>query len=137
MAPEPEVSSPHSPQPDNGPYTEPSESIQQPAANLLNVHFDPILPSTSWSSNWLFPSGFPTNLCTRFSPVPCLWSNNSINHYKSNNYNKNLWSPNVSLNITVSSKRLNKFKMEEVCPADWKDAQIVQFRKGMVNQVTW
>jgi hypothetical protein len=59
MAPEPEGSSPHSQQPANGPYPEPSESTPHtPPTNLSKVHFDPILPSTPWSFRWSFPFVF-------------------------------------------------------------------------------
>jgi hypothetical protein len=59
VAPEPEGSSPHTQQPANDPYPEPGESTPHPPTNLPKVHFDPILPSTHWSSKWFFPSGFP------------------------------------------------------------------------------
>jgi hypothetical protein len=55
VAPEPEGSSPHSQDPANGPYPEPGESTPRPPINLLKIHFDPILPSTPWSSKWSFP----------------------------------------------------------------------------------
>jgi hypothetical protein len=53
VAPEPEGSSPHSQQPANGPYPEPGKSTPPPPPAIRpKVHFDPILPSTPWSSNW-------------------------------------------------------------------------------------
>ena len=37
-------------------------------SNFLKIHLNIILPSTSWSPQWLFPSGLPTNtLCTPLS----------------------------------------------------------------------
>jgi hypothetical protein len=52
VAPEHKSLSPHSQQPTNGPYPEPAESTPPPTANLPEVHFDPILPSTPWSFKW-------------------------------------------------------------------------------------
>jgi hypothetical protein len=42
-------------------------------ANLLTVHFDPILPPMPWSFKWPFPSDFPTKTLYTFlpSPMPC------------------------------------------------------------------
>jgi hypothetical protein len=56
VAPEPEVSSPHSQKPSSGPYPEPGQSTPHPPppTNLPKVHFDPILLSTPWSSDWAF-----------------------------------------------------------------------------------
>jgi hypothetical protein len=51
-APEPEVSSPHSQQPDTGPYPEPIESTPSPPANLPKIHSDPIISSMPRSSEW-------------------------------------------------------------------------------------
>jgi hypothetical protein len=52
VAQEPEGSSPHSQQPDTGPYPEPVESNPHPQANLSMIHSDPIFPPTPWSSKW-------------------------------------------------------------------------------------
>jgi hypothetical protein len=52
VAPEPEGSSPYSQQPATGPCPEPAASNLHSAANLPKIHYDPILPSTSWSSRW-------------------------------------------------------------------------------------
>jgi hypothetical protein len=66
VAPQPEGSSPHSQQPATDPYPEPDESTPHPPTSLPKVHFDPILPSTTWSFKWLFPSDFPIT----FLPSP-------------------------------------------------------------------
>jgi hypothetical protein len=46
VASETDGSSPHSREPANGPYPEPDDSTPHSPANLPEVHFDPILPST-------------------------------------------------------------------------------------------
>jgi hypothetical protein len=58
VAPEPEVSSPHSQQPASDPYPEPVESTPHTPTYLPKVNFDPNFPSMPWSSKWSFPSGF-------------------------------------------------------------------------------
>jgi hypothetical protein len=70
VAPEPEGSSPHSQQPANGPCPEPGESTPLPTANLPNVHFDPILPSTPWSSKWSFSFWLSHQNLYTFLPSP-------------------------------------------------------------------
>jgi hypothetical protein len=43
----------------SGPYPELGETTSNTAANLTGVYFDPTLPSTPLSSEYLFPSRFP------------------------------------------------------------------------------
>jgi hypothetical protein len=69
VASEPEGSSPHSQQPANGPYPEPGESTAFPPANLPKVHFDPILPSTPWSSRRSLSSDLSHQILLHFSPL--------------------------------------------------------------------
>jgi hypothetical protein len=70
VEPEPDGSSPHSQQPATCPYPEPGGSTPHPPTSLPKVHFDPILPSVSWSFKWSFPSGFPTKTLYTFLPSP-------------------------------------------------------------------
>jgi len=57
-----EVSLPYSQEPAaTGPYSEPHESIQ----NFPKIHSNIVVPSTPRSSEWSFPSGFPTCLIFR------------------------------------------------------------------------
>jgi hypothetical protein len=63
VVPEPEGSSPHSQQPANGPYPEPAES------DLPKVNFDPILPSTPWSSKRSFSFGLSHQNPVHVSPL--------------------------------------------------------------------
>ena len=62
---EPEGSLRHSQQPATCLYPELTHSSLCHHIPLSEVHLNIILPSTPWSSKWLFPSGFPTKtLCT-------------------------------------------------------------------------
>ena len=36
-------------------------------SHFLKIHLNIILPSTSWSPQWFFPSGFPTKPCAQLS----------------------------------------------------------------------
>jgi hypothetical protein len=68
MAPEPEVSSPLSQQPANGPYPEPGESTPH-AVSLRSI----LIPSSHLLlglPSGVFPSGFPTKTFYNFLPSP-------------------------------------------------------------------
>jgi hypothetical protein len=69
VAPELEGSSPHSQQPANDRYPEPGESTPYSPNNLLNVHFDPTLLSTPWSSKWSFYHGLSYQNPVHVSPL--------------------------------------------------------------------
>ena len=77
---EPYGSLPHSQQPATFPLQNQLDPVHAPTSNLLkihpihaspshflNTHFNIILPSTPWSSKWLFPSGFPST--TLYTPL--------------------------------------------------------------------
>jgi hypothetical protein len=57
--------------------------VPTPQSDLLEIHLNIILPSTSGSLQWLFPSGFPTNtLCTTFSvPLRDTWPAHLIRYW--------------------------------------------------------
>jgi hypothetical protein len=59
---------PCSQEPSTGPYPEPDQSNP---SYLSKIHFNIVYPSTSWSSQWSLPSGFPTNILYAFlfSPI--------------------------------------------------------------------
>jgi len=44
--------------------------VPRTPSNFLKIHLNIILPSTSWSPNGLFPSGFPTTPCAPLYPPP-------------------------------------------------------------------
>jgi hypothetical protein len=70
VTPEPEGLSPHSQQPANGPHPEPSEySPHSPPANLHNVRFDRIHPSTPWSFKRSLSLGLSHQNPIRVSPL--------------------------------------------------------------------
>jgi hypothetical protein len=69
VAPEPKGSSPHSQEPANDPYPKPGESIPTPSSNLPMARFDPILPSTPWSSKWSFSFGLSHQNPVHVSPL--------------------------------------------------------------------
>jgi hypothetical protein len=75
---EPEGLSPHSQQPATGSYPEPAESNPHPQASLSNIHSDPILPSTPWSSERSLSFGLSHRNLAQFSllshacHMPCL-----------------------------------------------------------------
>ena len=65
---EPEGSLPHSQTSATRPYPGLAQSSPHTHSNFLKIHLNIILPSTPWSPNGLFLSGFPTNtLCTILS----------------------------------------------------------------------
>jgi hypothetical protein len=57
VAPEPEGSSPRSQQLVTYPYLEPVESNLYRPPNIPKIHYDPVVPSTSWSSEWSLSFG--------------------------------------------------------------------------------
>jgi hypothetical protein len=69
VAPEPEGSSPQSQQPASDPYPEPGKSTPHPPTNLSKVHFDPILPSISWSCRWSLSFGLSHRNPVHVSPL--------------------------------------------------------------------
>jgi len=71
---EPESSLPHS----HVPILNHIDPAHAPTSHFLKVYLNNKLPSTSWSSNWIFLSGFPPIPCIRLSsphtgymPGPC------------------------------------------------------------------
>jgi hypothetical protein len=46
--------------------------LNPPPRPISLIHCDHVLPSTPWSSQWLFASGFPTKILYIFWPVPCV-----------------------------------------------------------------
>ena len=64
---EPEGSLPHSQAPATCPYPHPDQSSPYPHIQLLKIHLNIILPSTSGFPNGLFPSGSPTK--TLYTPL--------------------------------------------------------------------
>ena len=62
---ESETSLPCVQEPATCPYTEPAQ--YSPYSHFLEINLNIILPSTSGSSKWLFPSGFPTQ--TLYMPL--------------------------------------------------------------------
>jgi hypothetical protein len=71
VAPEPEVSSPHSQRPANAPYLEPGESTRRPPKpiSLRSI----LIPSSHLRlglPSGLFPSGFPAKTLYTFLPSP-------------------------------------------------------------------
>ena len=53
---------PHSQVPATHPYPEPARSSPYPLSYFLKIRLNIILPSTSGSPKWFFPSGFPTKI---------------------------------------------------------------------------
>jgi hypothetical protein len=89
VAPEPEGSSPHSQQPANGPYPDPSESTPHPLNQSPEGLFWSHLHLGLWSG--LFPSGFPTKNPIQASPLPCACHMPRPSHSPWFHLSNNIW----------------------------------------------